>query len=418
MNPPDLTNLKLPQSSTFERSLAKVVRVLKRSSALPLRRHRKRALRKAYLIGQQNEARNLPDEEPDARILETGELLRRDVLNTYRGKYEESNFRVLMLRPGSITAEIWFGGLHQCMDHAGIDCCVLPPTAGPVEINRAIDAFQPNVLIATDSTATLQSLDLEYVQAYKRGHGCLRLFVPVWHSGMRGNFSTPREDEWRWNLRRRGLTADAYFSIFEPEFYERFVRDRAGPAIDFITVPQACNPFTDHPHPEKKTYDYFMAASLTDDRLEVSYKFVRPIMRSYRGLWAGPHWGFGLQHIPPNEMSICYSRTRIALSPLVGFVLLYPAELTHRVYAAAGCGAFQLTMPTAITSRYFEPDELVQAESPEQYSKLFKHFVDQADERNEIALRAMRRTYTEHTCFHRIDQLVAYWRDLEKRGFF
>jgi hypothetical protein len=264
---------------------------------------------------------------------------------------------------------------------------------------------------------TLRSLDLRFINDYKRHHPCLRLFIPVWHAGMRAG-STRQDDEWRRGLRRSGLTADAYFSIFEREFYEISARDKAGPDIDYVVVPQACNPFVDRPLPERKRYDYFMATSLTNERLEVTYRFLRSIFGRYRGLWAGRRWGFGEEFVPPAEMPLRYAQTRIALSPLAGFVPVYAAELTHRVYAAAGCGTFQLTMPTAITRRYFEPDELVQGETPEEYARLFDHYVDRPAERNAIALRALRRTYRDHTCFNRVDQLVAHWDDWRQRGLF
>ena len=304
------------------------------------------------------------------------------------------------------------------MQHAGIDCCVLPPSVRTRHVNEYIEKFRPNVFIATELQPVLRALDLQFLLDYKRRNGCLRLFVPAWHSEAPGKPSTPRVDRWRWNLRRSGRTADAYFSIFEPEFYDRFVRDSEGPDIDYTTVPQACNPFTDWPRAENKEYDYFMATSLTDERLEVTYDYVRPIMRGYRGLWAGPRWGFGLDRIPPEEMPIYYAKARIALSPLAGFVPKYAAELTHRVYAAAGCGAFQITMPTAITARYFDSDELVQAGSPEEYARLFHHYVDRAEERNAIALRALRRAYSTHTCFNRVDQLVTHWDEFRRRGLF
>ena len=392
--------------------------LLKRGPSFPLRHLRKHSLRAAYRRGWANAARNLPDEDADPAIVEAGTLLRQQVLDAYEGKHRRSSYRVLMFRPGSITAEIWFGGLQACMQHAGIDCRVLPPKSSAAEINACFEAFQPNVFLATESTATLCSLDLRFIHDYKRRHGCLRLFVPVWHAGMPGAASTPHHDEWRWGLRRNGLTADAYFSIFEPEFYERFVRDRAGPGIDYVTVPQACNPFADRPIAERKRYDYFMATSLTDERLEVTYRFLRPILSRYRGSWAGPGWGFGQQYVPPAEMPLHYARTRIALSPLAGFVPLYAAELTHRVYATAGCGTFQFTMPTTITRRYFEPDELVQGGSPDEYVRLFDHYVDRPDERNAVALRALKRAYGEHTCFHRVDKLVAHWDDWRRHGLF
>jgi spore maturation protein CgeB len=92
--------------------------------------------------------------------------------------------------------------------------------------------------------------------------------------------------------------------------------------------------------------------------------------------------------------------------------------MTHRIYAAAGCGAFQLTMPTTITGRYFQPDELVQAASPSEYARLFDHYVDRPLERNAIALAALRRVYAEHTCFHRVDKLVSHWDNWRRQGLF
>jgi spore maturation protein CgeB len=92
--------------------------------------------------------------------------------------------------------------------------------------------------------------------------------------------------------------------------------------------------------------------------------------------------------------------------------------LTHRVYAAAACGAFQLTISTAITSRYFAADELTQAASPREYARLFAHYIDRPVERNAIALRALRRVYSDHTCFNRVDKLVHHWDDWRRRGLF
>jgi hypothetical protein len=291
---------------------------------------------------------------------------------------------VLVVRPASITAEIWFDGLQSCMRHAGIECRVLPPKTPSGTVNAAIEELQPNVLIAVESTTALQSLDLPFIREYKRRHGCLRLFIPVWLAHAPGGDSSRRHDAWRRSLRRNELLADAHFSIFEPEFHERFQRDREGPDTDYVTVAQACNPFTEQPLPESKRHDYFMATSLTDERLEVTYRYLRPILARYRGLWAGQHWGFGRAYIPPVEMPVHYAQSRIALSPLVGFVSNFGAELTHRVFAAAGCGAFQLTVPTAVTGRYFRSDELVQASSPAEYGKLFEHYVDRPAERNPL----------------------------------
>jgi len=398
-------------------------KVFTRGPAITLRQWRKRVLRSDYLRGAAA-ANDTVLEGADPAIIRAGRRLRRELMHANAGKHAGADYRALMLRPPSITAEIWFGDLGQCLQHAGIDCSVLPPGTPAADINAALEEFRPNVFVASESTATLRDLDLAFLHRYKRAHGCLRMFIPAWHAhGPRENVtaggrSTPAEDEWRRELRARGLIADAHFSIFESEFHHRFSRDPHGPEVDYLALPQACNPFNDYPVDAPKQHDYFMATTMTDDRVEVSYRYLRPVLQRYRGLWAGARWGFGERGVPLPEMPLRYAQARIALSPLVGFVHHYAAELTHRVYAAAACGAFQITMPTAITDRFFSERELVRAASPAEYARLFDHYVSRPDERNAIALAALRRVYGEHSCFHRIDKLVAHWDEWRRRGLF
>jgi hypothetical protein len=386
--------------------------------SLPARYVRLSALRAAHGRGATEPPRGAPSEEADPSIVELGNVLRRELLARNERKHAAAGYRVLIVKPGSITAEIWFGGLEACLRHAGVECLVLPPESSAAAVNAALESVRPNILIAVEATGALRSLDLPFIRDYKRRRGCLRLFVPVWHAGAPGGFSSKWEDAWRRSLRRNDLLADAHFSIFEPEFHDRFSRDKGGPDTDYVTVAQACNPFTDYPLAEAKRYDYFMATSLSDERVEVTYRFLRPILAGYGGLWAGRNWGFGLEHIPPADMPLRYAQSRIALSPLVGFVAKFGAELTQRVFVAAGCGTFQLTMPTSITDRYFAGDELVRAGSPAEYLRMFEHYVDRPAERNAVALRALRRAYGEHTWFHRVDQLVRQWGHWRARGLF
>ncbi len=398
----------------------KIARLWSRGPAVVMRHWRRHFLQAAYSRGS---SRPEAVETFDPTIVETGRTLRDALITLNADKHRPKGYRVLMLRPGSITAEIWFGDLARCMQHAGIECRVLSPAAQTAEITAAIESRQPNVLIAVETPKVLQTLDLEFLLKYKRAHGCLRHFIPVWHAeAPRAHVPnaqhTLAQDEERRRLRAKGLTVDAYFSLFEPEFHELFSHDRGGPGVDHETIPQGFNPFTDYPQPVDRSYDYFMASSMSEERVEVAFRYLRPILRRHRGLWAGPQWGFGTYSIAPADMPLHYSRTRIALSPLVAFVQRYGAEVTHRVYAAAACGTFQLTMPTAITDRYFTPEELVQAATPEDYSHLFDYYLERPQERNVIALAALRRAYGEHSCFHRVDKLVAHWDSYRRRGLF
>jgi hypothetical protein len=417
------TVLAPPDAKDQPRFFRLAAKVCRRGPSATMRIWRKHLLNSDYRRGSAAPARAAA-EEADPAIVLAGHALRRQLLASNECKHAPGAYRVLMLRERSITAEIWFGDLQRCMQHAGIECLVLPPATPAADVNAAFETFMPNVFIATELTPTLRALDLDFITRFKRDHGCLRLFIPVWHSKSPTDHvppgrSTPREDEWRRHLRRTGQLADAHFSIFEPEFHERFSRDADGPAVEHVTIPQACNPFTDYPVAAVKRHDYMMVATMTDDRVEVSHRYLRPILGRYRGLWAGPRWGFGVEEgIAPAQMPTHYAEARIVLNPLVGFVHHHAAEVTHRVYATAGCGAFQLTLATPITNRYFGPDELVQAASPAEYSRLFDHYVERPLERNFIALAALRRVYREHTVFHRLDKLVGHWEGWRRQGLF
>ncbi len=102
------------------------------------------------------------------------------MLATNAAKHAGAGYRVLMVNPGSITAEFWFGEVckRACSTRESTSS---PASNSPADaVNAAIETFRPNVLVAVESTAGLQSLDLPLIYEYKRRRGCLRLFVPVW----------------------------------------------------------------------------------------------------------------------------------------------------------------------------------------------------------------------------------------------
>src|SRR5262245_29261811 len=119
--------------------LRTVTKLFTRAPAVALRHWRRRALQLDYRRGGSSPARDLPAEEADPVIVDTGRKLRQQLLAANEHKHAGAGYRVLMLRPDSITAEIWFGDLHQGMRHAGIECRMLPPHTPSSEINSALD---------------------------------------------------------------------------------------------------------------------------------------------------------------------------------------------------------------------------------------------------------------------------------------
>ena len=119
--------------------------------------------------------------------------------------------------------------------------------------------------------------------------------------------------------------------------------------------------------------------------------------------------------MPLADMPARFGAARIALAPLLPALRRQPFELTHRVYEAAACGAFQITSLSPITRRHFSERALVAARDGEEFVRLFEHYLPRADERNRIAEQALVELYARHTVFHRIESLLNEMRSLEDR---
>jgi spore maturation protein CgeB len=127
----------------------------------------------------------------------------------------------------------------------------------------------------------------------------------------------------------------------------------------------------------------------------------------HRGDWAGEGWGFGGRSIPFAEMPARYAAARVALAPLLPALRREPLELTHRVFEAAACGAFQITSSSPVSRRYFSERALVCARNGGDFVRLFERYLGRPDERTRVVEQALTELYAAHTVFHRIEALLA-----------
>ncbi|MDY0018601.1 MAG: glycosyltransferase [Anaerolineae bacterium] len=363
------------------------------------------ALKLAYNRGQRCGKSTRPDEQTAPDIVETGQILRQAVLTDYKLRHQNSGYRFLFQMPKVGVGVIWFQDLIQCLEYTGIPCATVE--RDDPQFHEKWEAFQPNVFISMDLPEVLRSLDLDYICRYKKAHGCFRFFTPV----VKHWFPKPRlsaEDQWRLDLARSQKSVDAYFSMMVDEFFADHFAEWARAGFKYLALPHGCNPIDHYPLAAQKEFDYFMATSHGIDRVKVTWRYMRPILARYYGLWAGPKWSFGAKPIPSEAMPSFYARTRIAPNPLMRFLIQLPAEITDRTFSVAACGTFQITDWTAVTDRFFAADELVRVKGEKEFFKAFQYYIDRPEERNAIALKALRRVFAEHTYFHRIDRLLSF----------
>lgn len=379
--------------------MQKIRLIAQHSMILPKKWELKTAYNQGRL-GQQKE------ETADTLLVETGQSLRQNILDTYVLKYKSSGYRILFQMPTVGVGVIWFDDLMQCLEHTGIRCATIE--RGDVDFQKKWEEFQPNIFISMDLPEVLKLLDFDYINRYKKRYGCLRLFTP----GTKYRFpkhGLSSEDRWRLELACSGRSVDAYFSMMVPEFFRQHLAEWDHAGFKYLALPNACNPIDHYPLLENKDLDYFMATSHGIERVEVTWQYLKPIFERYYGLWAGgSRWGFGIDFIPSEQMPSYYARTRIATNPLMPYLIQYPMEICDRTFSVAACGVFQITNWTPVTDHFFTTDELVQVRTPAEFFRAFEYYIDRPEERNKIALKSLQRVFDQHTYFHRIDDLVCF----------
>ena len=362
---------------------------------------RRRALGALYARGCR---RASAAESAEPSILRLAEQLRSAALDANRGRFAGTRWRFLLCTPPSVAAEVWFADLEAGLRHAGVHVTRLPAFASVGA--ELLDELRPNVVVALDLEPAIASIDLTALREHKRLHGCLRLFIPT-----RDDIFAPgalSADEHR-RLGRdvAGGGADAFMSLYEPECFTRAFRPWSDAGFRCVTVPQSGNPIEDHPRDVRREHDYFYASVCTPERLAATWEELRPIVSRHRGDWAGEGWGFGDRPVSFAEMPARYGASRIALAPLLPALRREPFELTHRVFEAAACGAFQITSLSPVTRRFFSERALVCARDGRELVELFERFVDRPDERSRVAEQALVELYAGHTVFHRVETLLA-----------
>ena len=367
-------------------------------------------VRSAWAHGQAQP--RLPAEPADATLLEEGRRLQADAVSRARGQYGGYDSRVFLVRPPTISGQLWFDGLASALTHMGVRAVVVGEDEGDWEPRWR--ALEPTVLIAPDRLAVHARLGPEPRAQLARRRG-LRLLVPMAPAGFPHDASRNADDERSLRMALTGESADAFLSIYEPEYFARYAEPLSRAGFAYLALPQACDPFQDVPHEASKEHAWFMASTFTADRLAVASASLLPILRAAPGLWVGSGWHFGGPRVASTALPRLFASARIALAPLVPFLREQPLEITYRVFAAAACGAFQITHHTPVTDRFFTSDELIQARDDREFHALFAHYVSRPAERQAVARRALARAYRSHTTFARVDRLLAFVDGLRRR---
>ncbi len=378
----------------------------------PLRSSLASAVQTGLLVAahQQGQRRpRLAPEAPSPALLARAASLRAASLAATAGRHAKSRHRVLLCTPPSVAAAVWFSDLEQGLVHQGVACTRLP--AGASVGAALLDDLRPTVLVALDHSKTLAALDLPAVERFKARHGLTRLFVPTRTRLFALQETLDEEEAHRLEQARNGHGADAFVSLYVPELYSRAWAPWAQTGLRYLSLPQACNPLQDLAVARDRVHAWFFCSANNPDRLR-SVAGLLPLLRRHPGDWAGEGWRLGGPVVPFEDMPARYAGARVALAPLVRFLRDHPAEITHRVFEAAACGAFQVTHRTPVTNLFFPEGTLVAADTDAAFVETVEAFLPDAEARNRMALRTLEHVYAHHTVFARAERLLQWLDDV------
>lgn len=131
-------------------------------------------------------------------------------------------------------------------------------------------------------------------------------------------------------------------------------------------------------------------------------------------------WGYGVETLPPDspirgchhgeawalDMYRILASSKIALNRHIGIAENYANNM--RLYEATGAGALLLTdLKDNLNDLFQVGTEVVAYRDVEDCIRLAEYYLAHEDERSAIAQAGQRRTLTEHTYYHRMQELVA-----------
>jgi hypothetical protein len=267
------------------------------------------------------------------------------------------------------------------------------------DLAAVLDGFRPTCLLTSDHASYLENIDWSEIQKYRVSHP-LRLGLTA---SLAEYDNTPLGDRLRW--------AEDH----DVDFYYTF-RDEA-----YVTGRQEYRPFFDAGYKilylpfGANVLHYFPVAGFNRDidfvliasRKREHAAYMKHIASRYAGFVDGPGWkhAAGFRFNRDRDRYI-YARARVGLNVHLPEQIEWACEVNERTYQLAACGVPQLIDHPKLLDRIFGRDTLFVADTPKEYTELFREILNNPDLAFERALKAQQEVFDRHTTFHRAESFV------------
>jgi len=260
---------------------------------------------------------------------------------------------------------------HIVLNFLSPDCCKLMMFGQENNIQEIVEKFNPDVFITVEDPNYIEHCDLEYL----RNHDCL--------IGMINN----------------------YHYDYNPDFRMTFHFDYKNDSVlikfgDMIPTLFGVNPIIHLPVLLQDEYVFGFIGTNSHLKKDMTDKYLLPLMNKYSHLLFGERWGENITPISPIYCNYVYCQSLICPNYHVQWQHDNCNEVNERTFVIPVCGGFEITDNPQMMRKIFKDDEMVIANSPEEYLEKFDYYLHHVNERYDYVVAGAERVLKEFTLFH------------------
>lgn len=333
-------------------------------------------------------------------LVRQGWALKGEVERHFKGLHAgKSDERILIQVPApdfSPAGYSLFTNLAESLEFIGVPTCIL---AWEGNTRQALEQFKPTVLLSSDHESYLSRIDWSAVAQYKAAN---KLRVGLTAS-LQEYGNTPLQGRLDWAY-EHGID---FFYTFRDEAY---VHERADYDLFFNSgykmayIPFGANILHYYPVAGfNRDLDFVLMATRKSEHMG----YMKGIVGRYTGFIDGPGWRH-VQNFRFNRARdrYIYARAKVGLNVHLPEQIEWACEVNERTYQLAACGVPQLVDHPKLIDKLFNANALFIADTPAQYTAMFREIMRQPELAQQRALLAQKEVFARHTTFHRGDALI------------
>jgi len=333
-------------------------------------------------------------------LVRQGWTLKQEVEGQFRGILAgKTDARILIQVPApafSPAGYSLFTNLAESLAFIGVPTRIL---AWNDDTTLAFKEFSPTVLLSSDHESYLSRIDWTTVSKYKQKS---KLLVGLTAS-LEEYDSTPLKGRLQW---ARDHDVDFFYTFRDQDYVQS--RTEYRPFFDahykMLYVPFGANILNYYPVAGfRRDIDFVLIATRKSEHMS----YMKDIVRSHAGFIDGPGWRH-VQNFRFNRERdrYIYARARVGLNVHLPEQIEWACEVNERTYQLAACGVPQLVDHPKLIDKIFSRDALFVADTPAQYTQMFRAMIRDPEAAQQRALLAQSDIFSRHTTFHRAHTLI------------